>query len=39
MPLVLSVVREAERRLLADESRNHEYLPITGSPGAAPGAH
>ncbi len=33
-PLVLRVVREAEKRLLADDSRNKEYLPITGSPGA-----
>ncbi|KAL3687952.1 hypothetical protein R1sor_014261 [Riccia sorocarpa] len=29
-PLVLNVVRKAEEQLLADKSRNKEYLPITG---------
>ncbi|KAL2629780.1 hypothetical protein R1flu_014466 [Riccia fluitans] len=29
-PLVLNVVRKAEEQLLADRSRNKEYLPITG---------
>ncbi|KAE9548227.1 hypothetical protein FO519_008567 [Halicephalobus sp. NKZ332] len=29
-PWVLPVVREAERRLAADETLNHEYLPVLG---------
>ncbi|BBN01519.1 aspartate aminotransferase, cytoplasmic [Marchantia polymorpha subsp. ruderalis] len=29
-PLVLNVVRKAEEQLLADKSRNKEYLPISG---------
>jgi len=29
-PLVLNVVREAERRIAADQSLNKEYLPIDG---------
>lgn len=29
-PWVLPVVREAESKLAADESQNHEYLPILG---------
>ncbi|XP_002989786.2 aspartate aminotransferase, cytoplasmic [Selaginella moellendorffii] len=29
-PLILNVVRRAEERLLADRSKNKEYLPITG---------
>ncbi|KAL2643080.1 hypothetical protein R1flu_010667 [Riccia fluitans] len=31
-PLVLNVVRKAEQKLLADKSRNKEYLGITGIP-------
>lgn len=31
-PVVLHVVREAEERLLADPTANHEYLPIGGLP-------
>lgn len=29
-PLVLDVVRKAEQQLVADRSRNKEYIPITG---------
>ncbi|KAH7728942.1 glutamine-oxaloacetic transaminase [Aphelenchoides avenae] len=29
-PWVLPVVREAEKRIAADESLNHEYLPVLG---------
>ncbi|CEF69308.1 Aspartate aminotransferase, cytoplasmic [Strongyloides ratti] len=32
-PLVLPVVREAEKRITADESLNHEYLPVLGHEG------
>jgi aspartate aminotransferase len=31
-PVVLNVVREAEKRLLADPTANHEYLPMGGLP-------
>ena len=31
-PVVLNVVREAETKLLASPSLNHEYLPIAGLP-------
>jgi aspartate aminotransferase len=31
-PLVLNVVRKAEQRIVADLSRNKEYLPIAGDP-------
>ncbi|KAL1447464.1 hypothetical protein WDU94_013957, partial [Cyamophila willieti] len=29
-PWVLPVVRDAEKRLAADDSLNHEYLPVLG---------
>lgn len=34
-PVVLQVVREAEERLLADPTANHEYSPIEGLPELA----